>query len=57
MEVSIAMRRGLPVSSNFRTANFESAIRAPGPISLYILVFESASFDQAGGLRNTHESP
>jgi hypothetical protein len=37
MDVSIAMRSGRPVSSNFSTASLERATRFPGPISLYIL--------------------
>lgn len=34
IEVSIAMRNGRPVSSNFSTASFDKATRRPGPISL-----------------------
>jgi len=34
IDVSIAMRSGRPVSSNFSTASFDRATRFPGPISL-----------------------
>jgi hypothetical protein len=34
MDVSIAMRSGLPVSSNFSSASLDKAMRLPGPISL-----------------------
>jgi len=37
MDVSIAMRSGRPVSSNFSMASLERATRLPGPISLYML--------------------
>jgi hypothetical protein len=34
IDVSIAMRSGRPVSSNFSSASFDRAMRLPGPISL-----------------------
>lgn len=34
MDVSMAMRSGLPVASNLSTASLDSATRRPGPISL-----------------------